>query len=94
MHVKTDKGIDQIRELKPFVLETLPYKEIDRTKYSDSRDLIINNEIYDEYENPIDIMSNRIFNSMKSYNNSFNSVPDIDYLSNRIPSFKESNSIL
>ncbi len=69
MHVKTDKRLDQVRELRPFVLESLPYREIDRTKYRNSRDMIIRNEVYDEYDNPIGIMADRIFNSMCSYSN-------------------------
>jgi hypothetical protein len=94
MHVKTDKRLDQVRELRPFVLESLPYREIDRTKYRNSRDMIIRNEVYDEYDNPIGIMADRIFNSMCSYENSFNSTPDIAYLSRKLPSFKETNSLI
>lgn len=94
MHVKTDKRWDQVRELRPFVLEMLPYQEIDRSKFKDSRDIIIGNEAFDFYDNPIDLMARRIYNSMTSYENSFNNSPDLKYLSRAIPSMKETNSLL
>jgi len=89
MHVKTDARWDQVRELRPFILEMLPFKP-----QEGDRDLLINNEIYDEYENPIDIMARKIFNSMKNHNNHYFVAPDIEYLSKPIPSLKKNNSLL
>ena len=93
MHTNTDKRWDQVQELRPFVLETLPYKSIDRSIYNNKRDVIIKNEAFDEYENPIDIMARKVISSMSNYNNSFTTVPDIEYLSKRLPSFKQNNSL-
>ena len=56
MHVKTDARWDQAREARPFVLECLSFKELDRSKINNQRDLMINNEVYDEYEDPFIIM--------------------------------------
>ena len=93
MHTNTDKRWDQVKELKPFVLETLPYKAIDRSTHNNQRDIMIHNEATDEYENPIDIMARKVIASMSSYENSFTTVPDIEYLSKRLPSFKQTNTL-
>lgn len=94
MHTKGDKRMDQVRELKPFILETLSYKDIERTEAYAGRDLIIQGDTYDEYVDPIHIMTERVYNSMKNYQNSYFVAPDIKYLSKPIPSLKEENFLL
>jgi len=93
MHVNTDARWDQAREAKPFVIECLSYKDLDRSKINNQRDLMINNEIYDEYEDPFRIMCKKIYNSMKNYQNSYFMTPDLSYLSKPIPSLKKTNAL-
>jgi len=93
MHVNTDARWDQAREAKPFVIESLSYKALDRSKINNQRDLMINNEVYDEYEDPFIIMGRKIYNSMKNYQNSFFMAPDLSYLSKPIPSLKKTNHL-
>ena len=94
MHVKADLRIDQMREMKPFILESLPYKPVNPQETGNKRDLVIDGSVYDEFENPIDIMSQKIITSMSNYQNSFSQVPDLEYLSKRLPSFKQTNSLI
>lgn len=94
MHVNTDARWDQAREAKPFILEALSYKDLDRSKINNQRDLIINNDVYDEYEDPFIIMSKKIYDSMKNYQNSYFIAPDLSYLSKPIPSLKKNNTLL
>ena len=47
MHTRTDSRWDQVRELRPFILETLPIKPLDRT-IDNSRDLYMHGEVFDE----------------------------------------------
>ncbi len=93
MHVNTDTRWDQVREARPFVLEALSYKDLDRSKINNQRDLIINGEVYDEYEDPFYIMSKKIYNSMKNYQNSYFVTPDLAYLSKPIQSLKKTNTL-
>jgi|LauGreDrversion4_2_1035121.scaffolds.fasta_scaffold1537643_2 hypothetical protein len=83
MHTNSDARWDQVRELSPFILEMLPYKHNDET-----RDVP---DPYDEYEDPIHIMSSKVFNSMATYQNHYFVAPDLDYLSRPIPSLKKTN---
>lgn len=89
MHVSTDSRTDNIRELRPFITEMLPYKDNQQSK-----DLKINNEVYDEYEDPIQIMSQKVYNSMQSYQNHYFVAPDLDYLGKPIPSLHKNNSLI
>lgn len=93
MHVNTDARWDQVREARPFVIESLSYKDLDRSKINNQRDLMINNEVYDEYEDPFIIMSKKIYNSMKNYQNSYFMTPDLSYLSKPIQSLKKTNTL-
>lgn len=93
MHTNTDSRWDQAREAKPFVIESLSYKDLDRSKINNQRDLMINNEVYDEYEDPFIIMGRKVYNSMKNYQNSYFMTPDLDYLSKPIPSLKKTNML-
>ncbi len=92
-HTNTEKRWDQVRELKPFVLETLPYKTIERNQHTE-RDLKIDGDVVDEYDDPINIMANKTFNSMKNYQNSFFHTPDLKKLSKPVGSLKLTNHIL
>lgn len=94
MHTRTDSRWDQVRELKPFILETLSYKDFERTEAYAGRDMILQGDTYDEYVDPIYIMADKVYNSMKNYQNSYYMPPDIDYLSKPIPSLKNDNHIL
>lgn len=93
MHTNTDARWDQAREARPFVIESLSYKELDRSKINNQRDLMINGDVYDEYEDPFYIMGKKVYNSMKNYNNSYFMVPDLEYLSKPIQSLKKSNML-
>jgi hypothetical protein len=88
MHVRSDARWDQVRELKPFILEMLPFKP---PQEGSGKELTLNNDVLDEYEDPINIMSRKVFNSMKNYNNHYFVAPDLDYLSKPIPSMKKNN---
>lgn len=94
MHVNSDLRWDQAREMKPFIIEALSYKELNRSEINNQRDLLINNEVYDEYEDPFYIMTKKIYNSMKNYQNSYFVTPDLTYLSKPIPSMKHSNFLI
>ena len=89
MHVSTDSRTDNIRELRPFITEMLPYKENQQ-----NAEMLNNNEAYDEFEDPIHIMSKKVYNSMRSYQNHFFVAPDLDYLSKPIPSLHKNNSLI
>lgn len=91
MHTRTDMRWSQVRELNPFILEMLPIKELDRAATNGKRDLTIDGEVYDEYDDPINIMAENVFNSMCNYQNHYFVAPDIDYLSKPIPSLKKAN---
>jgi hypothetical protein len=93
MHTRTDARWDQVRELKPFILETLPIIPLDRST-DKSRDFHIQGEVYDEYEDPIYIMARKVHKSMSSYNNHYYITPDIKHLSRPIPSLKQENHLL
>jgi hypothetical protein len=54
----------------------------------------MNGVVVDEYENPIDIMSRKVFNSMKNHENYHFTVPDLKYLSRPIPSLSETNVLI
>jgi hypothetical protein len=86
MHVNTDSRTDNIRELRPFITEMLPYKE--------NQQNTDNTEAYDEFEDPIHIMSKKVYNSMRSYQNHFFVAPDLEYLSKPIPSLNKNNSLI
>ena len=88
MHTRSDARTDQMRELRPFILEMLPFKPQENTE---DGSIQINNEIFDEYEDPIQIMSSKVFNSMKNYQNHQFVAPDLEYLSKPIPSLKKNN---
>jgi hypothetical protein len=90
MHTKSDARWDQARELRPFVLEMLPYKNAVTKGGEES----IEKEVFDEYEDPIYIMSTRVYNSMKSYNNHYVVTPDLAYLSKPVPSLSKNNSLI
>ena len=92
MHTKTDARWDQVRELRPFILETLPFKPLDRS-VDNSRDLYLHGEVFDEFEDPIYIMAKKVYGSMEKYNNHYFVAPDIQYLSKPIPSLKAANLI-
>jgi hypothetical protein len=89
MHTNTEARWDQVREMRPFILEMLPFKP-----FESGKELRVNNDIFDEYEDPIDIMARRVFNSMKNYNNHYFITPDLDYLSKPIPSLKKNNYLI
>ena len=93
MHTNTDARWDQAREAKPFVIESLSFKELDRSKINNNRDLTINNDVYDEYEDPFMVMGKKVYNSMKNYQNSYFMTPDLDYLSKPIQSLKKTNML-
>ena len=86
MHTRSDARSDQNRQLRPFILEMLPFKPSES-----GQELTVHNEIFDEYEDPIHIMSSRVFNSMKNYDNHYFVAPDLEYLSKPIPSLKKNN---
>lgn len=94
MHTNTEAKWDQLREMKPFILETLSMKEVDRQKIKE-RDMVLfdNKSVYDEYVDPIVVMTDKVYNSMKGYHNSYAVQPDISYLSRPIPSLKKTNQI-
>jgi hypothetical protein len=94
MHTKADKRWDQVRELKPFILETLSFKDIERTEVIRDRDLVMQGDVYDEYIDPIYIMADKVYNSMKNYQNSYFVAPDLDYLSRPLPSLKKENFLI
>ena len=45
MHTRTDARWDQVRTLRPFVLETLPYKDVVN---SGDKEITVEQEIFDE----------------------------------------------
>jgi hypothetical protein len=94
MHTRTDMRWDQVRDLKPFILETLSFKDRERTELSKERDLVIQGDTYDEYVDPIYIMADRVYNSMKNYHNSYFVTPDLEYLSRPLPSLKKENHLI
>ena len=86
MHTNTEGRWDQVRTLNPFIMEMLSYK------HNDENQLIKNtSEIYDEYEDPIHIISSKVYSSMASYRNHYFVAPEIEYLSQPIPSLKKNN---
>ena len=87
MHTRSDARWDQVRELRPFVLEMLPFKG----SVDGEGAVTKNGELYDEYEDPIHIMSSKVYNSMKNYQNHYFVAPDLEYLSKPIPSLKKEN---
>jgi hypothetical protein len=92
MHTNTDLHWDQVRTLRPFLLETLSYKDFNRKEYNNNeRDIKILDDVYDEYNDPIHIMTDKVFNSMKNYQNSYFNAPNIEYLSKPLPSLKKTN---
>ena len=93
MHTRTDSRWDQVRALRPFVLEKLPYKNLVLPN-EDIKEITIEQEVFDEYEDPIYIMASRVYESMKNYNNSYYVTPDISYLSKPVPSLSKGNFIL
>jgi hypothetical protein len=94
MHVRTDDKLDQLREMKPFILQSLPYKQPDFSQ-TNERDLKIHGDTYDEFDNPISIMANKLYNSMSGFEgNSYQVTPDIDDLQLRtVPSLKHNNHL-
>lgn len=87
MHTKTDARWDQVRTLRPMILEALPYKNI----VQGDKEITIDQEIFDEYEDPIYIMASRVYESMKNYNNHYVATPDLANLSKPIPSLSKGN---
>jgi hypothetical protein len=93
MHTNTDARWDQAREARPFVIESLSYKKLDRSKINNQRDLIIDNDVYDEYEDPFVLIGRHVYSSMKKYQNSYFMTPDLKYLSKPIQSLKNTNML-
>jgi len=88
MHTRTDSRWDQVRTLRPFVLESLPYKDIANLG---DKEITVEQEIFDEYEDPIYVMASRVYESMKTYNNHYYVTPDLTNLSKPIPSLSKGN---
>jgi hypothetical protein len=94
MHTRTDMRWDQVRDLKPFILETLSFKDVERSENFKGRDLVIQGDVYDEFVDPIYIMAEKVYNSMKNYQNSYFMAPDLEYLSRPMPSLKKENHLI
>jgi hypothetical protein len=91
MHTRTDSRWDQVRALRPFILETLPYKNI--LANEGDHEITIDQELFDEYEDPIYIMASNVYESMKNYNNHYCVTPDLSHLSKPVPSLSKGNFI-
>lgn len=94
MHTNTDKRWDQVRLLRPFVPQMLSFKNPIRGE-NDERDIrfIANDQsIYDEYQDPIYLMSEKVAHSMASFKNRIAVQPDLDVIKS-IPSIKLNNSL-
>lgn len=95
MHVNTDLRWDQVRGTRPFITELLPIKKMNFSPTKHREIVFFENDptIYDEYEDPIYIMSSKIANSMSNYKNSSYAItPDLSLIKS-IPSITENNSI-
>lgn len=62
MHTKADARWDQVRELRPFILETLPYKGklTEDNEQIKLQEAISHADNIDEYEDPIYIMAGKV----------------------------------
>jgi len=95
MHTNTDLRWDQVRGIRPFLTEMLPIKNVNFSKEKNREISFFENDasVYDEYEDPIFIMSRKIANSMSVYKNPIAVEPDYNLVKS-IPSITENNSIL
>lgn len=95
MHTNTEMKWDQVRALRPFITEMLPIKTYPREKnsYRDVKFIEGDPTVYDEYEDPIYVMSKRIVKSMEGYKNNLAVEPDASILK-AIPSLTLNNSLL
>ena len=94
MHTNTDYRYDQARTLKPFILEALSIKSPERNE-NDPRDIqMINNDVtvYDEYVDPVYLMTSKVYNSMIGFKNRIAVEPKLDVIK-AIPSIKLNNSL-
>ena len=94
MHTKPDMRWDQVRELKPFISDMLPFNR--HVEIGKENNFVCENygEMYEyeEYNNPIYVIASRVNNSLETY--SFTNKIDIHpkELNLRIPSLKEESS--
>lgn len=95
MHTNTEYRWDQIRTLKPFILEALSFVSPAREKNEVRDKMYVDGDrtVYDEYADPIFIMSEKIHKSMCGFRNRVAIEPDLSVVDS-IPSLKLNNSIL
>lgn len=88
MHTNTDLRWDQVRALNPFITEMLSIKNSELREALKDKD----HSSFDEYVDPIYLMSEKISKSIESYK-SKGVTPNFDILKS-VPSIKLNNSLL
>lgn len=94
MHTNTEFRMDQVRVLSPFINEALSIKDNERME-DDERDIKYvtgDMTVYDEFADPIYLMSSKIFKSMGEYKNKLAVTPDLSVVKS-IPSIRLNNSL-
>ena len=94
MHTNTDLRWDQVRGVKPFISDMLPIKQVDRSIINERDMKYIDGDIsvYDEFEDPIYIMSKKISDSISKYNVRQAIKPDLSVVKS-IPSICLNNNL-
>lgn len=94
MHTNAEARWDQVRNCRPFINELLSIKAVDRHSRPERDPRFIEGDrtVYDEFEDPIFLMTRKIHSSMTNYRNVFSIKPDLSIIK-PIPSLTLNNSL-